>query len=207
MPPEKINMFRIIVIFLYLTGFSHSIAAENSSVTINGEKFSKTFVGNSPNGDKLIEFVKENESFKNWTKLIAFRYQQLPKIKNEPKQAGIAMYKISQASYPGTKLGMMLNKTETDAIVHFLAWPKNGEKYIEFNIFRYVKSRDNNAVVSLQVAFRMPLTKEASKVKELKATQMSLLSDASKYDMNTVQNTIDKLLHNKTIKNVRNLTQ
>ena len=175
--------------------FTSSIAAatEYPGITIDGEIFSKTFIASPGNGDKLIEFIKENETFEKWTKLVAFRYQQLPKINNDPKRAGIAMHKLSQKIYPGTNSGILLNRTETDAIVHFLAWPKNGEKYIEFNVFRYVKSRDQNAIVSLQVAFRMPLTKNRSEIKKLKATQMSLLNEVSGYDMDIVQNTLNNL--------------
>lgn len=188
-------MLRILLLVFSLL-ISISVSAEDQAVEINGERFSKTFIGKPPNGDQLIEFINESETFQNWTKLIAYRYQQLPKINNVPKQAAVTMYKIAKANYPGTKAGILLNKNETDAIAHFFAWPRNGEQYIEFNIFRYKKSRDNNAVVSLQVAYRMQLTKDPEQVRKQKETQVALLNSAAKYDMNLVQNKIEELLSN-----------
>ncbi len=168
--------------------------AQDEPVVVGGESFSKVFVGAPANGDKLMEFVREGEDFDNWTKLVGYRYQQLPSLGNEPKQAGIALYKTVKESNTDAKVGMMLNGKETEAVVHFLTWSNDGRRLLEFNVFRYVKSKDMKAVVSLQLAYRFSLddANNPEKTEEIKSTQMALIREASTFDMKAVHMALAK---------------
>lgn len=85
-----------ILLILPLTLIQHATAQE-SFITLDGEVFTNKFVGDPRKGDKLLEFVRENESFDNWTKLVGFRYQQLPGAGNDPSKVAIAMSMLLKA--------------------------------------------------------------------------------------------------------------
>lgn len=165
-------------------------SSQNEAVKFDSKLFSKKFVGNPPNGDKLIEFVQESESFDDWTYLIGFRYQQLPKINNDPRLAAISMARIVKASNPDANSSVIVDKNNTSAIVDFLTWPKSVE-YLEFNVFRYIKSRDDSGVISVQFARRFDFEDKPS-VEEFKALRSSWLQQAVDFDMSQASAFVDK---------------
>lgn len=164
------------------------VAAQDFAVTFDGEQFTKMFVGNSPNGDKLLEFVRENETFDNWTKLVAFRYQQLPKAGNDPMKVAAGMFKVVKASNPNALAKVIVSEQKSEALIDFLIWPKD-VSYLEFNIFRYAKSADGKAVVSLQFAYRVPDTKGLKAVNELRS---SWINKVLAFDMNYIRTSLAK---------------
>lgn len=158
-------------------------AAQDGAITFDGEQFTKKFIGSPPDGDKLVEFIRENETFDNWTKLLAFRYQQLPTAGNEPKKVAAEVFQRVKASNSKALANVMISEQKSEAIIDFLTWPKD-EKYIEFNVFRYAKSADGKAVVSLQFAYRMTDTKGLKVVKELRS---SWINKVAEFNMNHVR--------------------
>lgn len=83
------------ILLLLLVFCQVAVASEESpTVTVDGEAFTKKFVAKFPNGDKLLEFVRNSDSFDNWTKLVGYRYQQLPGIGNDPVKYALAMGQI-----------------------------------------------------------------------------------------------------------------
>ena len=156
-------------------------ALAQETVVLDGEPFTKTFVARPKNGDKLVEFVRENETFESWTKLIGYRYQQLPGVQNDPKRIAVAMAKVARAVNPEARYGVLVSDKDGEAIVHFLTWPPD-QKFIELNIFRYAKSADGKAVVSVQLAYRFPeLSEEA--IKNVNGILVSWLNQITKFEI------------------------
>jgi hypothetical protein len=146
-------MHRVARSVLLLLAFLAAPAMAQEPITIDGEAFSKKFVANPPNGDKLLEFVRDGESFEQWTKLVAYRYQKIPGADNDPKTLAAGIAQTVKTRYPESGSRVIVNKENGEALVDFLIRSPDG-KFMEFNVFRYVRSTDGNAVVSLQMAHR-----------------------------------------------------
>lgn len=170
---------------LLLLVFAQCVFAQEASITLDGEPFTKKFVGSPPNGDKLLEFVRENETFDKWTKLVGYRYQQLPVIGNDPKNAAAGMAQIVKATNPKAQSRVIVNEKTDEAILDFLTWPAD-QQIIEFNVFRYAKSNDGKAVVSLQLAYRFTDSSPEG-IEKFKTVRDAWLKQALAFDMKNVQ--------------------
>ena len=155
-------MRRLLALAAVLLSLLQFAGAQEIAVSIDGEPFSKKFIGRPPIGDKLVEFVRESESFDKWTKLVGFRYQQLSRIENDP--------------------------TKAEAMIDFLTWPPD-RAYMEFNVFRYAKSTDGKAVVSLQLAYRFTDV-SAEGLERFTQLRASWINQAAAFDMNIVHATL-----------------
>ena len=166
-------------------------SAQNTPITLDGETFTKQFVGNPPNGDKLLEFVRETETFEKWTKLVGIRYQQLPGVGNDPKRVAQGMARIVKTTNPKANSRIITNKQTSEALIDFLTWPPNGA-FLEFNVFRYVKSKDGNGVISLQFAKRFTSNSSPEAIKQFKSLQKSWVDQAAAFDMGIVHTILGK---------------
>lgn len=144
------RLFQALLLSIFLT--SVTIAAELTP-TLDGESFTNQFVGKPPNGDKLLEFVRPTESFSNWTKLVGYRYQQLPALANDPIAYALAMERLVKKTNPQAPVKVIRNEQSSEAIIDFLTWPPD-QSYMELNVFRFWKSKDGKAVVSVQLAYK-----------------------------------------------------
>jgi hypothetical protein len=183
-------MQRLFAILVLLAGLNPLAMAQDAAITLDGEPFTKRFTGNPPHGDKLLEFVRESESFEKWTKLIGFRYQQLPRIGNDPRQTAAGMVRVIKQTNPKAQSRVLVNERASEAILDFLTWPPDG-KFMEFNVFRYVKSTDGRAVVSLQLAYRFTdaSPEGAERFKQLRE---SWIRQAAAFDMKQVHAALDR---------------
>jgi hypothetical protein len=164
------------------------VFASDDAVTIDGEAFTNKFIGSPPNGDKLIEFIRSSETFENWTKLVGYRYQQLPKLDNDPRKTALSLERIVKMKNPRAKARVITNKRTNEAIIDFLTWPKDG-KYMEFNVFRYTKSPDGKAVVSLQLAYRF--TEASPKgIEKFKKIRSDWVRQAAAFDMKKIHSSL-----------------
>lgn len=164
--------------------------APAAAITLDGELFTKKFVGNPPKGDKLVEFIREGETFDNWTKLVSFRYQQLPNLGNDPTKVAEQMAQTLKTVNPKANSQIIINKQASEAIIDFLTWPPDG-KFMEFNVFRYAKSTDENAVVSLQLAYRF--TDSSPKgTEQFKKIRASWINQAATFDIMRVHATLSE---------------
>lgn len=159
-------------------------------VSVDGERFTKKFVGKPPGGDKLLEFVRESESFEQWTKLVGFRYQQVPGLGNDPVQMAFALAQKVKASNPKAQSGVITNKDKTEAIVDFVTWPPDA-KFMEFNVFRYVRSQDGKALVSLQLAHRFSDTSPDA-TERFRKLRQSWLKQVADFDMREVHRALSQ---------------
>lgn len=191
-------MRRFAQVLLLLLVFCRVAAAEEilPTVTVDGEAFTKKFVGKPPNGDRLLEFVRDNESFDNWTKLVGYRYQQLPGLGNDPIKFASAMGQMVKQVNPQANYQVLKNEKTNEAIIDFLTWPRD-QKYLELNVFRFWKSKDGKAVVSVQLAYRFeppkpPQTQEGvseveRKGKELRERRHSWIKQATESDTKLIE--------------------
>jgi hypothetical protein len=168
-------MRRFTQTLLLLLAFHQCVFAQENEITLDGESFTKKFVGAPPNGDKLIEFVRENETFENWTKLIGYRYQHLPLIDNDPTKAAVGMAQILKNINPAAQSNIIVSKEKNEAIIDFLTWPAD-QSYMEFNIFRYAKSEDSKGVVSLQLAYRFKPDNSPETIQKFRKTRSDLIN-------------------------------
>lgn len=184
-------------LLLALAMSSLAIADDTSpAVSIDGEVYAKKSVGHQPNGDRLLEFVRDAESFDKWTKLVGYRYQQLPGLGNDPMKYAAVMVQLVRQANPSATFQILRNEQTNEPIIDFLTWPKD-QKYMELNVFKFWKSRDGKAVVSLQLAYRLEafkptLTREnmdeiGRTLKELKERRQSWIKQAIESDTRLVE--------------------
>ena len=180
-------MHRLFIAISFAIAFAlaHGAAAQSPEVTLDGESFTNKFVANPPNGNKLIEFVRGSETFDNWTKLVGFRYQQMPGADNDPSKVAIGMSAILKAR--GLMSAVTENKKLSEAMIDFITKAKSGVH--EFNIFRYARSNDGKAVVSLQFAYRFTDTSE-SNIQNILKLRESWIKQAAAFDMKVVQDAL-----------------
>ncbi len=181
-------MRRLLALAAVLLSLLQFAGAQEIAVSIDGEPFSKKFIGRPPIGDKLVEFVRESESFDKWTKLVGFRYQQLSRIDNDPTKAAAILAQIVKASNPKAQSRVIVSKEKSEAMIDFLTWPPD-RAYMEFNVFRYAKSTDGKAVVSLQLAYRFTDV-SAEGLERFTQLRASWINQAAAFDMNIVHATL-----------------
>jgi len=133
-----------------------------SIITFDNEAYTKKFTNKSASVN-LAEYVRENETFKDWTKLVAVRnYTNL----NKPKEAVVNFAKIIKQHNPKANYQILESKDGNEAQIDFLTWPKS-LKYMEFNIHKYMKVEGYTGLISYQFAYRFKIN-EPNNVKHFK---------------------------------------
>lgn len=171
-------LLQVVLSCLLLLQVGH--AAENT-VNFDQESYVQQYKNTTPTGDKVVEFVRENETIETWSKMVAYRYQQLPGLENNPEMMAKAMAGFLKKSNPDARYQVMSNKKKGDALIDFITWDDQDD-YVEFNVFRYVKSVDGKAIVSLQVAYRFTDT-SAEQIKKLNTLRASWIEKTLAFDM------------------------
>lgn len=133
----------------------HEPADIKSMPRLDGELFSHQLTSLLPNGDRIIEFIRPSESVSNWTKLIGYRYQQLPALSNDPYRTAMAIERAIRKLNPQAPVRISRNSDKAGVTIDFFTWPKD-KRFIELNVFRLWKSQNGNAVVSIQLTYRLP---------------------------------------------------
>ncbi len=171
--------------------FVQGAMAQNAPIVLDGERFEKQFIGSPPNGDKLVEFVRQTETFEKWTKLVGMRYQRIPRLGNDPLKVAQGMAKVVKETNPSANSKIIFNETTSEAIIDFLIWPPSGE-YLEFNVFRYAKSDDGGGVISLQFANRLASDGPADAIDKFRSLRQSWVKQAAEFDMRIVHGLMGK---------------
>ena len=149
---------KTITIILLLSSLLFSgLAQSATSIKFDNEEYPNKFTNNSPT-IKLAEYVRKNETFKKWTKLIAVRnYTNL----NNPKEAAVNLAKIVKQHNPKANYQIIQSKEGESVQIDFLTWPKTLE-YLEFNIHRYMKVEGYTGLISYQFAYRFKISSPKS---------------------------------------------
>lgn len=196
----KVKIFRALSLagFVFLTAPIQSLFAEESSrasilpseakPTVDGELFEKIFMGSSSPSNKLIEYVRDEESFEKWTKLVGYAYKKVPGLDNSPTKFAGALGQTVKTSNPGAQFQIAENPATGEVLIDFLTWPKDGS-YMEFNVFKIKKSGDGLGIYTLQLANRFPFFKDTTEasIAPFKKLRESWLKQAAEFDMNKVE--------------------
>lgn len=170
--------------------WSASACAQTTVVTMDGVTLAKRNASTAPNGNQLMEFVAANESFENWTRLVGFRYQQLNAIDNDPvKMANIVAAEL-QKKNPAGPPRVHTSPDKTEALIHYALWGP-GDRYLEFNTWRYTRSPDGKGVYSLQLAARVTQA-TAPDNNTLSRLRQGWMNQATGYDMRMVLRTLSQ---------------
>ena len=80
--PRRITL----VVVLLSLGLSQSFSGE-ATVTFEGERFERGYIGNPTPDEHIIEFLPKTETRETWSKMVTYRYERLPGLGNDPKKA------------------------------------------------------------------------------------------------------------------------
>lgn len=178
-------MFRFLIVVLFV--FGANVFAQMPTFKYNNELFSKTFFDGSKNGDKLIEFIREKDSFERWGELIGIRYQMLPKLNNDPVACAVTLGRLNMAMNKNSMPTIQVNKDKGEAILLFLMFDQSS-KIMEFNAWKFIKSDDGNAVISAQFAYRVALSEVG--LNELQNNKKAWTQRVVDFDMNDAKKAI-----------------
>jgi hypothetical protein len=168
-----------------------NLTKSDQKIILDGEEFTKEYVVSAPTGDKLVEFVRENEDFEGkWTKLVGVRLQNLPGLKDNPLAVAKATEHIVKMANPDAKTQIMVNKTANEAVIHFMTWDSEDD-FMEFNVFRYVKNKTGKGILSLQFAHRFTVAQYKNNPNKLRKLKESWINQIVNFDMNFVNYIID----------------
>jgi len=158
---------KIITVCLFSASLLFSeFALSATNIKFDNEAYIHKFTNKSPT-IHLAEYVRKNDTFQKWSKLIAVRnYTNL----TNPKDAVVNLAKAVQQDNPKAKFQIMQSKDGREAQIDFLTWPK-GLDYMEFNIHRYMKVEGYTGLISYQFAYRfsIKMPKEVQFFKENKS--------------------------------------
>jgi hypothetical protein len=138
--------FTLAIIGLLLT----SILNGKPSVTIGDTLF---VLANEEGGadGQLREFLKPDETFEHWTRLVAIRH--ITKL-DDPKSYIDAMARQYHAKRPHMQFAMMQDIARKDWIIDFIEYPDSGKlKFMEWNYFRAHKSSQGLIVYQYAVRY------------------------------------------------------
>src|SRR5690349_5663654 len=124
--------YRFVLVALFALSLP-AFASQHQPLFFDGEEFRSKFEATTHDGDKVMEFIRKKETIHNWTKLVAFRYQHLPAIGNDPSKAAVEMARVVKSSNP--KAGYSIMRGKKEALLDFVTWPKH-RKYVEFSVVR-----------------------------------------------------------------------
>lgn len=178
----------IALALLLLAALPANAGEAGPAPVFEGEAYTKTFVATAPEGDKLVEFVRETDSFENWTRLIAYRSQPAPAADNDPIRFAQAVERLLLSSKNTKSARLLVNKDKNEALIDFLTWTEKGG-YMEFNVFRYAKSPDGKAVISIQLACRIIDTTAKGK-EDFIQLRNRWLRQAAEYDLLAVHSAL-----------------
>lgn len=149
----------------------------------NSQSITVFLVENDSNHGKQLEFVREGDTaIGQWTKLVSFRYR-LPSIGNDPKKVAVGMAQRVRASNPKALARVEINERTSEAILDYLTWPPD-IKFLEFNVFRYAKSADGQAVMSLQLGYRFT-DMSAPGIEQFRKIRASWIDHAAAFEMSS----------------------
>ena len=145
------------MLFLSFSFLFSGFAFSASNITFDDEAYTNKFTNKSPTIN-LAEYVREDETFKNWTKLIAVRnYTNL----TNPKAAAVNLARIVKKQNPKANYQILQSKESSEVQIDFLTWPSTLE-YLEFNIHRYMKVEGYDGLISYQFAYRFKMSEPES---------------------------------------------
>lgn len=146
-------MRRFALLFVLVLAFGPFVFAGETAPMLEGEAFSKKLVGHPADGEKLIEFIRPTETPQNWTRLIAYRFQQIAVLENDPEKYAQATGQLIMRANPRAHIQIEKDDKSGQAIIEYLTWPPD-ESSMEFNVVRFWRVTDGKGVASLHYKYR-----------------------------------------------------
>lgn len=123
--------------------------AQPASVTFDGERYVQRFDNRTLSG-RVVEYTREGESLKEWTRLVAVRH--FPQL-SDPKAAAAQLAQVVRQHNPQARADVIARPDGSEAIVDFLTWAP-GDDRLEFNVHRYRREAGTPGLVAWQFAWR-----------------------------------------------------
>jgi hypothetical protein len=136
---------------LLLPGVTTPAHGPLTAVVFDGETYVRVHAERQSSGNRIVQFLREPETFENWTQAIA--YYRYATIGNDPTQAAYALRDSVRAANPDAQPRIVVHSVTRDAMVDFLTWPADG-RYLEFTVVRYSRSTDGKGMVAFQFSQR-----------------------------------------------------
>ncbi len=176
----------LVPVLLLLAGISAQ--AQTPAFMLDREAYTKKFVARPFQGDKLIEFVRPDDSFRDWNKLIRIRYQQAPRVYNDAGKFAESLVKSLQTKYPNLWHDLRIDALREEATLDYLLVDGN---QTEYHVIRFHRSYDSRAVVSIQFIYRATDNEPPSR-EALGRLRESWLAQMSQVNMHQVHMTIER---------------
>jgi len=144
--------------FVILMGLlTSSIVMAEDSLNFDGEVYVKKYTKNLEKL-KLTEYVREDETLENWTKLLAIR--NFPNLEDPRKAVHMLGAKVRQQN-PKARMKIRSSVELNEGQIDFITWVK-GSGVMEFNVHKYLESDDYIGLISYQFAYKFSVNdKEA----------------------------------------------
>jgi hypothetical protein len=134
-----------------------------ANLEFDGETYVKKDSNDTPE-IRRVEYVRENETLDNWTRLITIR--NFTALDNA-KEAVLAFAERLKQDDPSSDPVTLISNDGETAIISFVVGPEDGS-YGEFNVWRYAKVEGYPGLIACQFAYRFTGTtdEETDKFKE-----------------------------------------
>jgi hypothetical protein len=120
-----------------------------AAIEFDGETYVKKDSGDTPEV-RRVEYVRDDETLDNWTKLIGIRnFTNL----ESPKEAVSELEKTLKENDPDSDPFMLASPDGSDAMISFVVGPEDNS-YGELNIWRYTKVDGYPGLIAYQFAYR-----------------------------------------------------
>lgn len=195
----------ILFTLLLIVNFGRSFAAE-ATVTFDGDWFVKKYATASTADEFVLGFLPKTETQESWSKMVTYRYERLPGIGNDPKKAAQLM--ANTAKSLSTRAETRITTSGNEAILDSTNLTLD-QKYIELNVYKFSKSTDGEAVVSVQVTYRvkvvvMPASwEDVARYKNgldyVRSARTSWPNKVGSFDMRDIEAELTKAMQNPAI--------
>ena len=179
-------MKKILVALFLLLSLSNAVyAAKDNTIKFNGKKYTLLYSIKSPeHNGYLNEYYKIGESYNTWSELLAMHH--FPNVYSPIDQATAFAEYIEAGGCP---VAISIDEKNNSGIMDFiLIYNKKLPIILEFNIFKYKKSKDCGTV-AVQYAKRYAVTNsmQADEVKrEFEKYRKKMLKKVNKFDIPSI---------------------
>lgn len=171
--------------FLCIAGFllagSHlhaepPVSTSEKTISFDGETYALRFK-NRNRIEVLNEYIRDSETLKTWTKLIAVRHY--PQLTHHTKSVAL-LAKMLKLQNPDARYAIWTNENETETCIDFLTW--QGDEFAEFNVFIYGDSPDGKGLIARQFTMRAYGEEMVPFMRSLKEHRPKIISNAWKFN-------------------------
>lgn len=187
------SLFSQVLLFVAGTLLIASVQAEglkpNEVVPVlGGEAYSKVARISSEPGVLVYRYVRENETFEDWTTAATYILFRQPEVGDRPKSVAAGIVSGLQSTNPQAQYNLTGNEAGTKAFLDFLTWPVDKE-FMEYNVYRLEAGASGEGVYALQISVKFPYVDNMSEtqLKEVVSLRNALIKQADQYNMKSVK--------------------